>query len=380
MNVSYVSFHVDPEDRPPSAELDSRSSLTETVSATAAAGCRISVVQAARRTERIERDGVTYHFQRVRPGPFGSAPRGARWLGGFRDLFEVLERTRPDVIHVQGLASAFHVGVLTRRFRNVPILAQDHASQAPRGARRWLDRWGFAKLSAVVFTSREQAVPFVEAGVLPRSIRVFEVIEGSSTFTPGDVGESRSRCGLFGDPCLLWVGRLDANKDLLTVFDALERVIERLPDTRLWCVFSEAPLLSEIEGRLNRNPGLSEHIRLVGRVPHVEMQHYYRAADIYTASSHREGSGFALLEALACGTTPVVTGIPSFRKITGGGQIGEIFAVGDSAGLAEGITNVARRDRTHARQQARHYFEQALSYDAIARQWLDAYDSLVGPA
>ena len=206
---------------------------------------------------------------------------------------------------------------------------------------------------------------------------MFEVIEGSTSFTPGDQAKARAKCGLFGDPCLLWVGRLDENKDPLTVLDAVDRVIPELPDVRLWCLYSSAPLLDAVRKRLDASPRLSERVRLLGEVPHYEMEDFYRAADLFVLASHREGSGFALLEALACGTTPLVTEIPSFGKITGGGEVGELFRLGDVPGLAERIVSWSQRVRPRLREQVRRHFESRLSYDAIARQLLDAYKTLL---
>ena len=42
----------------------------------------------------------------------------------------------------------------------------------------------------------------------------------------------------------------------------------------------------------------------------ARVEELMRAADIFTLGSHREGSGYALTEALACGLPPVVTDIP----------------------------------------------------------------------
>ena len=50
-----------------------------------------------------------------------------------------------------------------------------------------------------------------------------------------------------------------------------------------------------------------------------------RAADLFVLGSHREGSGYSLIEALACGLPPIVTDIPSFRSLTGAGVVGALW-------------------------------------------------------
>ena len=377
MRVVQVSFHADIQQRSPEALLEAWPGVTAVASATAREGCRVTVVQAAHETARIERDGVTYRFQKVSSGFWGGTARQTRWLGGFRGLSSALADSQPDIVHVQGLTAPVHTRLLARTLPNVPILAQDHAGRPATGLRRPLHRWGFRNLSAVAFTSREQATPFIDAGVLRPDIPVFEVIEGSSRFTPGDQAAAREKCGLFGDPCLLWVGRLDANKDPLTVLDAVDRALAELPGLRLWCLYSEAPLLETVQARLRSSRGLSDAVRLLGKVPHRKIEDFFRAADFFVLVSHSEGSGYALLEALACGTVPLVTDIPSFHKITGNGKAGERFPVGDAPALARLIKKWTRRDRQTQRLDARRHFEQSLSYEAIGRQLLEAYETVV---
>src|SRR5262249_38618635 len=81
--------------------------------------------------------------------------------------------------------------------------------------------------------------------------------------------------------------------------------------------------------------------------PHSSMEAHLRAADFLVQASHAEGSGVALIEALACGTTPLVTDIPSFRRITGAGAAGSLTPVGDAAGLANALhpSRPEERDR-----------------------------------
>ena len=58
------------------------------------------------------------------------------------------------------------------------------------------------------------------------------------------------------------------------------------------------------------------------------MTTFYSAADLFVVGSHHEGSGYALMEACACGAVPVVTGIPTFRLLTGSGSIGALWTPG----------------------------------------------------
>jgi glycosyltransferase involved in cell wall biosynthesis len=260
----------------------------------------------------------------------------------------------------------------------VPILAQDHASKVPRNWRRWLWRWGFAPLAGVTFTARAQADPFKAVGIFRQDLPVFEVIEGSTPFVPGDQRAARAETGLDGDPCLLWVGNLDSNKDPLTVLDAMERATA-IPNARLHMCYRHAPLLDAVRARAAR-PRLADRVIFHGEVGYPAIQDYFRAADFLVQASHVEGSGYGVIEALACATTPLVTDIPSFRTITGEGEVGALVPVGDVVALARALETWSLRDRSALRCHARAHFDRRLSFDAIAGQLMVAYDGVRQPA
>ena len=371
-----MNFHVRAGEFSAEGLADTRSTVNMVAEATARAGPRVTVIQAARQSVSLERDGVAYRFVPV-SGGFPANRPAVSWISGCRRVLSAVGAAEPDVVHVHGLAAPLETRWLSQRLPRIPVLAQDHASRAPKGCRSRVQRWAFRHLGAVAFTARAQALPFLEAGVFRSDIPVFEVIEGSSTFVPGDQAQARTRCGLHGDPCVLWVGRFDDNKDPLTVLDAVERVIPRTPGVELWCLYSDAPMLGKVQSRLDASPELRKRVHLLGRIPHDRLQDFHRAADLFVLASHFEGSGFALLETLACGTTPLVTGIPPFHKITGGGAVGGLFPVGDASALAERIVRWEHADLEEQRTDVRRHFERSLSYDSIGRELAEAYETLL---
>jgi len=115
---------------------------------------------------------------------------------------------------------------------------------------------------------------------------------------------------------------------------------------------------------------------LLGEVPHSQVELLMSAADLYVSASHREGSGYALIEALACGLPPVVSDIPSFRALTAGGSIGDLWPCGNASELADRLINAAARPRQATRAQVREHFTRELSFDAVGRKLAAAYAQL----
>ncbi len=186
---------------------------------------------------------------------------------------------------------------------------------------------------------------------------------------------ARAQTGLHGDPCVLWVGHLNRNKDPLTVLDGISQAAQRLPDLQLWCAYGSAPLQQAVQSRIERDPYLRGRVHLLGRVPHARIEALLHASDLFVSGSHCEGSGYAVIEALACGIVPVLSDIPAFRALTGEGRIGHLFPCGDAARLADGLVSAAKA-RT-PRERVRAHFEGALSFAAVGRKWAGAYAQVI---
>ena len=369
MRVVHVNV-VQPQDRPEPEVLLSRwRTVADVAEAVACSGCEVAVVQPFHRDAEVVRGSVRYRFVRE-PILSGRAT-------GYRP--DVIRRAvgdlRPDVIHVNGLDFWRHIPALCRI--GVPVLAQDHASRAGIARRR--RRRALARISGVAFTAQEQARPFVAEGSIARDVPVFDVPESSTRFSPGSREDARAVTGVFGDPAVLWVGRLDCNKDPLTVLAAIERASAALPNLQGWFCFHEAPLLNAVRQRIQSSERLAGRIHLLGRTPHAEVETLCRAADVFMLGSHREGSGYALIEALACGAVPIVSDIAPFRALTAG-KIGALVEPGDVDGFARALVTLARRPLADLRRDALAHFNAQLSFERVGARLKAIYATMIEAA
>lgn len=364
MHVAQLNFLPAPDDLGIEALLERWPSLKDIAELVAGAGIRVSVLQAASHAERLARNGVEYHFVDV-DGTRTVESRGRRFA-------DVLDGIRAEVLHVHGLGFAREACAVAGHLSPaLPILLQDHADRLPRWWRRTRHRRCFAMASGVAFTSIAQAQPFVAARMFDPSTRFFAIPESSSRFTPGDPIRARAETGLSGNPCVLWVGRLTRGKDPLTVLEGVALAASRLPGLQLWCAFGDAPMLAEVRARIADDARLAGRVQLLGEVPHARIETLLRAADLFVSGSRAEGSGYAALEALACGVTPVLTDIPAFRALTGNGRIGHLWPCGDAVRLADELF-LATTERASP-QQVRAHFDATLSFEAVGRLWREAY-------
>ena len=376
MRVLHVSCFRDAADRRPDALLREWGTLTGVAAGVHDAGADVAVVQAAAVDAEVEREGVRVHFVREPRLP------GMRWILPRATplplrISRVIARLRPELVHFHGLSFPIQTIFLSHRFPSVPFVLQDHADTPLSGWRKRVQRRAFGTAAAVTFTASDQAESFQAAGLMDSDLPVHEVPEGSSRFTPGDAAEARRRSGMVGDPAILWVGDLNEGKDPITALGAVAQAAGRLPGILVWCIYRKAPLLEIVRARVAGDAALRDRVRLVGPVAAPEVEAWMRGADYLLSSSLHEGSGYAAIEAMACGTPPVLSDIPSFRRLTDGGRVGALFPARDPVAGGNALTEMAHGDRGVQRRRAREWFESQLSFGAIGRRLISVYEEVL---
>ncbi|MDE3181038.1 MAG: glycosyltransferase family 4 protein [Acidobacteriota bacterium] len=379
MHVVFVSYEYEPN----MASLDDLLQTYATIRPWAEAlrdkGADVTVFQRFRQNARIERSGVEYLLHKDQQDP---RLRKWQWPRSFHRRIkqrsaEVLSQGKLAVVHFNGLHFPLQLRALRAALPNrSAIVVQHHAERPRRGLRRGLQRWGLGAADGFFFAAAEMASAWVADGLIRPDQPVYQVMEGSTDFRQQDRAAARARTGFSGDPILLWVGRLVALKDPLTVLRGFDAILQQRPGARLYMVYGSEDLLPEVRACIAKSRWLSGSVTLLGSRPHAELEWIYNSADYFVLGSHYEGSGFSLAEALACGAVPVVTDIPSFRIMTGEGTIGACWPPGDSAAFAAAFHRASSVPHPIQAERAAKFFEERLSYLAIGRAAIAAYREL----
>lgn len=144
-----------------------------------------------------------------------------------------------------------------------------------------------------------------------------------------------------GDPVILAVGRLSAQKDYLTLLKSFSLVRQKL-NARL-IILGEGEQRRTLESEIRKNH-LEGEVDLVGFVNNP--LDYMRHADLFVLSSRWEALPTVLVEAMACGCPVVSTDCPSGPKeILDKGKYGDLVPVGDPTRLAQAIIKNLRKPK-----------------------------------
>jgi glycosyltransferase involved in cell wall biosynthesis len=346
----------------------------------AAAGVKVTVFQRYRENEVIFREGIPIHLV-ADSGPNKTPyqlplPLHEQVVGLCRENISKGQRT---IVHLNGLLYPVQVRLLGWQLpEGVPLLVQHHGSRPwARGVRRRVQRWGLARADGFLFTSADLAGEWLEAGVISDRGLVYEEMESSAVFEYEERPAARAKTGIRGLPVILWAGNLDRNKDPLTILAGFKMLLEDYPEARLYMAYRDDSLLGEVKMALYDDTVMAKAVTLLGAVAHEEMADYFNSTDLFVQGSSKEGSGLALLECLACGVIPVVTDIPAFRAITGGGEVGALWQVGDAAALAAGMKRVLERPLAIQSKAARNFFEAKWTFEVIGRRMAAIYERIL---
>lgn len=208
-------------------------------------------------------------------------------------------------------------------------------------------------------TTKDRLVDRLTPLVYPTADRIIAVSEGvadsitaqtrlsrediSVLYNPVDVNAVRAQASTpvshewVGDDAtdlVVYVGRLEAEKDLETWLRAFDKVHQHNPEARAILV-GDGSCRPQLEARLDAL-GLSEVVSLPGYVENPYP--YMKQADVFALSSRFEGLPTVLIEALACECPIVSTDCPGgTAEILAGGDVGRLVPVGDARALAEAI-------------------------------------------
>ncbi len=302
--------------------------------------------------------GVSYHFIR----------QEKRVVYFPRRLHKKVKELRPDFVLVHGLIFPLQVIQLRMALgRHVKIICLHHAEKPYKRWGRIVQRLADWFVDAYLFTSTEFGKQWVEQGNISRKEKIYEVMEASSVFSPADKTKARNRLSIKASPVFLWVGRLNENKDPLTVVNAFIRFHRHCPSASLYMIFHEDDLLSEILHCIKKEDA-GAFIHLVGKIPHEQLGNWYNSADFILSGSHYEGSGVAVCEAMSCGCIPVLTNIMSFRRMTGPGKCGFLYEPGNAEQLLSLLVQTIHLDWEKERTKTLQQFKEELSFEAIARK------------
>ena len=179
-----------------------------------------------------------------------------------------------------------------------------------------------------------------------------------------------------GLPRLCVAARLSEEKEIHLVIEAMNQIREQHPCALI--VVGEGPEREALAQKA-RYLNLADRVIFAGYRNNVFP--YLSRADLYVHTCQFEGFGYAMLEAMACGTPVVATDCPHGpREVLSGGRDGVLVAPGSAKALGEGIAGILGNPERQ-RQFVERGLQRAeeLSVINMAHRYQVLFQTLAGP-
>lgn len=125
---------------------------------------------------------------------------------------------------------------------------------------------------------------------------------------------------------------------------------------------------------------LVRKVSFVGFVDHDKvLPAYYRNADVFILGGRYEPFGLTTLEAMACGTVPIVSAAAGSREVIIDGLNGFITDTSKDSTLAKFITKVLTDDKVRKRisENARQTIQDHYSWEKVANKFINLYKRFI---
>lgn len=288
-----------------------------------------------------------------------------------------IKKQNVDVVLTEGFIFPLQIIFLRWKLgRKVIIIAQHQGDQPFRGIKKFFQRWANQSIDAYLFHSIENAKPWIDKKIISNQNKCFEVWSASTSMTAKCKEECKQKLGFSYNQNFLWVGRLIGIKDPITVLKAFAKYVRMYPEAKLYMIYQAEDLLDAVK-KIIADEGIESNIVLAGKKENRELVDWYSAADYFILGSHREGSGYALAEAMCCGCIPLVTNIPSFQKLTNNGRLGFLFEKGNSDDAFQKMLQLKIQSKENLSKEIMAFAQKEFSFETVSNQILDVCNRLL---
>ncbi|EED87466.1 predicted protein, partial [Thalassiosira pseudonana CCMP1335] len=254
---------------------------------------------------------------------------------------KMMERRRPDLIHVTSPGFMLYAGLFYARVMRIPLLLSYH-THLPLYGRNYLGfipgieefSWGLIRFAHsradLTLVTSPQMKEEMEANGVPR-VEVWRKGIDTVRFHPKYKSEEMRRKmtdGNEGDFLMVYVGRLGGEKRLKDI----RPVLEQIPNARL-CIVGKGPQEEELKEYFK-----DTNTVFTGQLSGDELSSAFASADVFMMPSDSETLGFVVLESMASGVPVIGCAAGGIPDLIRDNDTGFLVQPGDT----EGYLNCAK--------------------------------------
>ena len=265
-------------------------------------------------------------------------------------LPRLLKKTKPDVFHCQYIQP---LRVNTKTVVSIHDLAYEHFPEFfhPLQALRMkkLVRWTARRASHILTLSEFSAADIASRFGIAREKITVTPLAASADFHPREkrlCQEHLARVYRIDSSFILYVGRIQARKNLIRLVEAYARVREQGVNAKLVIVGKPDWQFERLVARI-KELKLEPFVIFPGYVPWEDLPLFYNAAEVFVFPSFFEGFGLPVVESMASGVPTITSYGSSLEEVAGDGAL--LVDPLDTSAIAEALGKLLGDQELRAR-------------------------------
>lgn len=291
-------------------------------------------------------------------------------------LHRIIRRRKPDVVHLHSRRGADVLGGIAARTARAPAVILSRRIDNPVRP-GFLTRLKYGVLCDRIITI-SQAIRDVllDGGVDSSKIACVHSVVDSAQYDVDRDPNLRAELGVPGDsPLIGIVAQLIERKGHRYLLEAMPRIIEAYPDTRL-IVLGAGPL-ADVLKRQAETLGVADGVVFAGF--RNDMPQVFRELDVLVHPALMEGLGVAILQAMAAGVPVVASPVGGIPEAVQDGVTGIHVPPANPEAVAEAVCRLLGDPALRARMGAagRAFVEREFSPARMVEGVLSVYRSVL---
>ncbi len=305
-------------------------------------------------------------------------------LAAFTTALRVARVQAAQLVHAHWVLPNGLVGAWLAQVLGIPLAISLHGSDifvAQRSsAFGRVAGWVLRRAAVVTACSEDLRQAAIDLGAAPESVRLIAWGADPQRFSPAVRPMDRARFDCTEDDILLVsLGRIVAKKGFDVLLRALPPLLESHPGIRL-VIGGDGAQRDEL-GNLAASIGISEQVRLPGRISWDDVPAFLAMGDIFALPSVRDAAGnvdglpTVLLEAMALGKPVVATRIGGVPLVIEEDVNGILCPPGDTNALEQAIARLVENPAMQQQlsREARSAVEKRFNWRKVARQFAELF-------
>lgn len=286
-------------------------------------------------------------------------------------FFRLLKLKRTDVAHIH-IAQAFvpETTWLASKVKHFKYVAQIHLDVPPSGPAGFLLKVYKPLILKRVLRSAKFVAVFTK-DQKAETEKKYKLSSSQVVVMPNGVEDEfyfDSARSLHKKPRLLFVGRLNYQKNLQQIFHALEGVSDQFETTIVGSGEMEVELKQLASSLKLKN------VNFVGRKGGNDLLKQYKRSDIFILSSEREGMPLVLLEAMAMGLPVIATNVTGNRDVIANGKNGLLVPLNDSNAFRQALLKIKADTKLYkSLSQSARETSSKYNWEKVATKFIELY-------